>query len=902
MEKTVLFSHTKNNINTLKKELKIIYDICEDVSVVHIDEYDDSYTNNENYILFVFKVYENTDHNIIQNIIRIASKNDSDVLFILAGSCKGFFDKIENFESIWYIKEPYTEKELQYIISKIEKKQFDIHEDFRMVTESVHDIIFSMKPSGEIFYVSPSVEKITGFTQEETFKKELKELITERSFKFIAGLMETFSSKLRKGESPRIPVFETEILCKDGSTLWMELTIQTVFDENHNFRHFTGTMHDITDRKNAEERFKKVAGCSNDLIYEWDMRSDKLEWFGNIGKALGYEEKEMKGTLNAWSQKVHPDDLPEVIEKIEEYRKNADFFKSEYRVIAKNGEIRYWQEYGTPIFDDHSGEFIKTIGVCSDITDKKKAENALKESEEMFRLIAENANDVIWLLDSKGDFLYVSPSVKKLRGYTPDELMELPIEERLTTESSQKVMEIWTTFFKKFKKGVLPDTPRIIEVEQPCKDGSTVWTELHINPVMDEHGNFKFFLGISRDISDRKKSEHILRKQNDMLDTIFELAPIPMVLVNKNGFVENLNKECTEITGLEKENSVGLKAGEVFSCEKASKNNECGTCEECCKCIFHNARMETFRTKKNIHKREGSTTIQLPDGTHIQKSVQVSTAYIDIENDAKMIFSVEDITERKKAEETIIRSMIEAEEANRTKSEFLATMSHELRTPLNAIIGFSQMLQENDFGHLNNEQKRFANHISSSGKHLLELINDILDLSKIEAGKMDLHFEDFYLNTIMNNVYNVISPLAKKKRIEVNFLIPDDINIYADKIKFKQILYNLISNAVKFTHNKGHVYVIAAAEDEMLKVSVIDDGIGINKEEKEKLFNPFYQADSSNSRSFQGTGLGLSIVKKIIELHGGTIEVESEYGKGSTFTFSMPRKNRSYPYSDETVN
>ncbi|MEZ5333730.1 MAG: histidine kinase dimerization/phospho-acceptor domain-containing protein [Methanolobus sp.] len=160
------------------------------------------------------------------------------------------------------------------------------------------------------------------------------------------------------------------------------------------------------------------------------------------------------------------------------------------------------------------------------------------------------------------------------------------------------------------------------------------------------------------------------------------------------------------------------------------------------------------------------------------------------------------MTARKKAEEATIRSKIEAEEANRTKSEFLATMSHELRTPLNAIIGYSQMLQQNDFGDMTEKQQRFATHISTSGKHLLELINDILDLSKVEAGKMDLHFEKFDFNDVLRNVYNIIIPLVEEKQMDLDVKISKDIVVCADKVRVKQILYNLLSNAVKFLQKK----------------------------------------------------------------------------------------------------
>ncbi|WP_342306527.1 PAS domain S-box protein [Methanolobus sp. ZRKC5] len=372
------------------------------------------------------------------------------------------------------------------------------------MTESANDIIFTMSATGKFFYVSSSVKNITGFTPEEILENCLKELVTEESFNYITGVIGTFFSKLQKGTPVKAPVFEIEILCKNVSTLWVELNVNPVFDEEKNFRYFTGTMRDINDRKQAEERFRIAAECTNDLIYEWDMKNNHLKWFGNIDEALGYDQGEISETLNAWSERVHPDDLQAVMKKIENYRNTGDIFQAEYRMITKSGQIRHWKEHGTPIFDDVTKEISRTIGVCSDVTDKKESEKALKESEEMFRLIAENANDVIWILDASGNTLYVSPSVENLRGFTPEELKSLSIEERFTPQSFQDLMELWNAFFSTFKKGFIPDVPRTIELEQPCKDGSTVWVEMHINPVIDNEGKFKFFLGISRNIDKRK--------------------------------------------------------------------------------------------------------------------------------------------------------------------------------------------------------------------------------------------------------------------------------------------------------------------------------------------------------------------------------------------------------------
>ena len=261
------------------------------------------------------------------------------------------------------------------------------------------------------------------------------------------------------------------------------------------------------------------------------------------------------------------------------------------------------------------------------------------------------------------------------------------------------------------------------------------------------------------------------------------------------------------------------------------------------------------------------------------------------EEDGKIIgilVTCREITERKAAEKLLQEKQI-AEVANRTKSEFLANMSHELRTPLNSIIGFSDLLYEQAYGELTEKQLRAAGNISRSGKHLLNLINDILDLSKVEAGKLELDYKEFELATKLNMIQNLLSPIADRKNIRIEIDIDSKLtSIRADEARFAQIMYNLVDNAIKFSYENSLVKIGARRKGDLVEITVKDTGIGIKTEDQNKLFKPFSQVDSFPSKKFQGTGLGLSLVKQIVHLHGGYVWFRSNPGEGSTFAFTIP--------------
>ncbi|MFH0803356.1 MAG: ATP-binding protein [bacterium] len=370
------------------------------------------------------------------------------------------------------------------------------------------------------------------------------------------------------------------------------------------------------------------------------------------------------------------------------------------------------------------------------------------------------------------------------------------------------------------------------------------------------------------------------------------------------------NEESSIVVGFDKkDDAFGLIL--IFKSKKEDMNT--GKAE-----VFFD-KLRTYHTKEGFKEVEAFKYIPDPEFKptdefiHMEKERLIRLSSAELINEVKrknesLLKLLDEVKERAKKEKELLATTaaaeaekIKATESSRIKSEFLANMSHELRTPLNSIIGFSEILIEKTFGDLNDKQTKYAGNIHRSGKHLLTLINDILDLSKVEAGKIELHFEEFSMNEVLTECQTLVKSLASKKNLSLNVRVEGISTINADPTRFKQIMYNLLSNAIKFTPERGKVDVEATQVDEAVQITVKDTGIGIAREDFSKAFEEFGQIDSSYSKQYAGTGLGLPLTKKLVELHGGRIWLESELGKGSTFTFTIPLHPKEAAVGAETT-
>lgn len=518
---------------------------------------------------------------------------------------------------------------------------------------------------------------------------------------------------------------------------------------------------------------------------------------------------------------------------------------------------------------------------------RKGAEEALRESESHMRAITDSAQDAILMMDPEGRISYWNPAAERILGYTSAEAIGQNLHALIVPSRYHEAHHAAFPVFQ--QKGQGAALGKTLDLEALRKDGKEISVQLSLSAIhMKGAWNA---VGIIRDITDRRLGEEALQISEESKRLLLHAVGDGIFGVDTTGQLTFVNPAASRMLGFSVEEMFGQSAHGLIHHSHADGSNY--PVEDCPMYASYTKATESHFVNEVLWRKDGSSFPVEYASTSIIKGDKVMGAVV--------IFR--DITERKEIElglknahEKLEALAIDLERAARVKSEFLASMSHELRTPLNAVIGFSQVLQDQDFGPLNEKQKEYVLDIVESGKHLLNLINDILDLSKVEAGKMELQLSPVVVGDLLAGSLVMIKEKAMKHGITLETDIPEELSHFemlADERKFKQIMFNLLSNASKFTPDGGAITLaarrMAEGKGEVIQVSVKDTGIGITPENQAKVFENFFQVASSLTSKTSGTGLGLPLARSFVKLHGGRIWVESEgNGKGSQFYFTLP--------------
>lgn len=481
----------------------------------------------------------------------------------------------------------------------------------------------------------------------------------------------------------------------------------------------------------------------------------------------------------------------------------------------------------------------------------------LRTSEARNRALLENIPDNIFRLNREGVILDFHSSGEKTIFSPSESFLGKRVEEVIEPGLAKSMRD--------HLERAIDDRKMQVHEYQIMLDGKLRDHEARYTASSDDE-----VIMIVRDITDRKKTERELKESEERYQNLANVAPVGIFRTDIQGNTTYVNPTWCRISGLSHDEAMGngwLRVVHPDDRQVLAENWQKSAQR-------HAVSMADYRFLRD----DGSTVWVMGQAVPEFNSDNQVVGYIG---------TITDITERKKVEE-LQAAVYKAESADRLKSAFLATMSHELRTPLNSIIGFTGILLQKLVGPLSEEQEKQLNMVQDSARHLLALINDVLDISKIEAGQVTLYTEKFDLADAIRVSIEKVSPLAEKKALMLSsVMVPERLEMVSDRRRIEQVLINLLNNAVKFTE-KGKVHLQSQIIDRTVMISVSDTGIGIKAENIPTLFQPFKQVDSGISRQYEGTGLGLSICKKLVELLGGEIWVESEPGKGSTFTFTLP--------------
>ncbi|WP_019501237.1 PAS domain S-box protein [Pseudanabaena sp. PCC 6802] len=634
-----------------------------------------------------------------------------------------------------------------------------------------------------------------------------------------------------------------------------------------------------------------------------------------------------------WLKGLYPEDRDRVAHEWLHAIDREIPFESEFRLQRQDGSITW--VFGQAIAEG-SGKDKIYIGTVTDISNHKSIEQALQQSETNFRAIFEKAAVGFSYSDLEGKIFLVNQKYADTLGYTTAELTSMRLQD-ITYPPDRNNDD---SYFRQLLAGKIANYS--IEKRFLRRDGSHIWVNLTMAPIQIDSSGTQYFISSIQDISDRKRADDAMRQQ-------FEREQLVGAITRR--VRKSLELEQILATTVEQARQV-LQADRVLVCKIARSGTGLVVAESvsnpwnsllntyfsaeaippeclqsyleghityitdrksdpilpCMSELMAKLQVEAILAVPIIQENESlwglliahqcsrsrdwqawEVTLQLQLADQLAIATKQSELYQQLQLE---------LNERKRAEEQLRQTNdrlavtnIELARATRLKDEFLANMSHELRTPLNAILGMSEGLLEEGYAPLVEKQKKAINTIAKSGNHLLELINDILDLAKIEAGKLDLQIASVRLERLCDTSMTFIKQQAQKKNITLTTKISGDSEpVFMDERRMRQVLINLLSNAVKFTNEGGSVTLEVSLDKAKREINfnVIDTGIGIASKDIKKLFEAFVQIDSSLSRRHDGTGLGLALVRRIVEMHGGKVSVESEVGQGSKFQVNIP--------------
>jgi len=752
---------------------------------------------------------------------------------------------------------------------------------YRALLDGASDMILLTNPQGRILSGNRKAEELLGYTCAELTGMTVPQLHPPED---LPREIAAFEALVRQQLTH---VLNMNFRCKDGRILPMDVTV-AVFEINGETV-IQGIFRDIRDRVRLEtERKQAEAALQQENAFRQQIVENMAEglgvchavetfpfvcftiWNRQMEVITGYTIEEINRL--GWYQSLYPD--PErqaaAIARMDRMRQGENLVAEGWQIQPREGQPRTIEISTTTIVGE-AGQ-IHVLALIQDITDRKRAElerqELLQELSAFKRAINQAA--IVAITDTQGVITVANDRFCEISGYSREELIG---QTHHLVNSAYHPPQFFQNLWRTITHGqVWRD-----EICNRAKDGSLYWVDTIIAPLLNDQGRPVQYLAIRFDISDRKQAEVELQKSRAYYQGIIADQTELICRFLPDGTLTFVNDTYCKFFQKLPEELLGHSFTPLLPEEDADIPGQ------------HFSQLSIDKPVVTYEHR-----VIAPDGTlHWQQ--WSDRALFDANGEFIEFQAVgRNITALKEAEAQLQQTNAELLRATRMKDEFLANMSHELRTPLNAILGMTEGLQEKVFGELNARQLKTLQTVERSGTHLLELINDILDVAKIESGQFELHCTQTTVSLLCQSSLTFIRQQALKKQIQLEIQLPATLpDIVVDERRLRQVLINLLNNAVKFTPEGGHITLEASllpgeGEQNTIRFAVIDTGIGIAPEHRNKLFKPFMQIDSALNRQYSGTGLGLALVKRIVELHGGQVGLTSEVGVGSCFTLDLP--------------
>ncbi|HPH92429.1 MAG TPA: PAS domain S-box protein [Ferruginibacter sp.] len=748
------------------------------------------------------------------------------------------------------------------------------------VVAQINEAVIISDNTGCILWANEGFSKITGYS--------LEEVIGKKGDSFLLGPLSQRSSinniklNMYKGASV---VEEMMHYRKDGSPYWAMVSVKPIYNESSEIINYIAIETDITIRKEKELALENEIKERKELEAQLVANKNKLEQAIEIAQVGAWEadtvnnglyiSKELRTiyhmplageiTLDDIFKNIHPDDMTQMWKSIEGAAK-GETNELEYRYIIE-GESRHMLSNIAPRFDENAN-LIGYVGTVKDITHRKLFELAIKKSEEEKAAVLDNAQAIICKHDLEGNILDINPAAVKLSGYSKAEL--------LTMNLQMLVAEEFRQYFGLYLDEIISNKNANGSFQIIRKDGSKrAW--LYQNTLYNNNNGEPYIIASAIDITESVKAQNEIEKQQQFISQIIENSPNIIYVMNEQCQVVLHNKTFSQYY------LCNASEAPVLDVAVLTKG------------------------EKDIFLGDYETMMELQDGEMIR--LEGSMPGTDCTNDSESWFNVikkcftdkkgkkyilgigMDITGRYQIETDLIAANEMVERSLKVKDQFISNMSHEIRTPLNAVIGFTDLLNNTK---LDKEQGEYVEIIQSASENLLGLINNILDLSKIESGILALENMPVDVKQIVSDAAKILEPKTREKGIQLHCNIANNIplKVMGDQLRLSQILFNLMGNAIKFT-DKGFVEIgckmVNGPDDskEYISFYVKDTGIGVAMEKQDAIFERFTQANTDTERLYGGTGLGLNIAKGIVDMYGGTLKMESTPGKGTTFHFIL---------------